>query len=84
MLEVFTIIFFVAWFHDRKVALTIIKTSSSWFNSLFFYQHFHLFFPRNKDIEINKQTPRCIFYSDVFCAAGNTLKKGCDQLAIIT
>lgn len=53
MPEVFTIIFFVAWFHDRKVASGV-KASSGCFNRQIISQNIHLFSRRYK-IEINKK-----------------------------
>ncbi len=56
MPEVFTIIFFVAWLHDRKVASGV-KASSNCFNSLVFYQDLH-FFPI--PIKLLKQTKKLL------------------------
>ena len=54
MLEVFTIMLFIAWLHDRKL-ISRVKASSSWFNDLFFYPNLHLFFHHNNNIEVNKK-----------------------------
>jgi hypothetical protein len=83
MPEVFTLKFFTARLYDRKL-LTKVKASSSRLNGLIFSLYLHLFFHHNKNIQVNKKTPRCLFYGDAFFAAGNILENGCDQLAIIT
>lgn len=56
MPEVFTIIFFVAWPHDRKVASRV-KALSNCFNSLFYYQNLHIFFI---PIKLLKQTKKLL------------------------
>jgi hypothetical protein len=56
MPEVFTIIFFVAWPHDRKVASRV-KASSNCFNSLIIYQDLHFFLI---PIKLLKQTKKLL------------------------
>ena len=53
MPEVFSIIFFAAWPHDRKI-VSRIKASSICFNLQIISQNLRLFFHRNK-IKINKK-----------------------------
>ena len=61
MPEVFTIIFFVAWPHDRKVASRV-KASSNCFNRLIIYQDLHFFFI---PVKLLKQTKKLLagFYT---------------------
>ncbi|MCK7506952.1 MAG: hypothetical protein MZV70_24765 [Desulfobacterales bacterium] len=69
MPEVFTIIFFIAWLDDRKVASRL-KALSSWFNPLIFSQELPLFLHRHK-MAINKKLPAGFSDGDLFFASGN-------------
>lgn len=83
MPEVFTIIFFVSWLHDRKLASKV-KASLSLVDYLSLLSTLTSIFHQNKNIEANKKTPRCIFIGEALFVAGNILEKGCDKLAITT
>jgi hypothetical protein len=81
MPEVFTIIFFIAWLDDRKVASRL-KALSSWFNPLIFSQELPLFLHRHK-MAINKKLPAGFSMATCFLLPEIYLEKGCDRLAII-
>lgn len=76
MPEVFTVVIFVTWLYEREI-ISGIDVS----DVLFHFHHYLQAFIITQEIKALKIL-RCVFCGDVSFAAGNTLKKGCDQFTI--
>jgi hypothetical protein len=69
MLEVYIIMFFIAWLHDQKL-ISKVKASPSCFNALFFYPNLHVFFHHYNNIEVNKKHLAVYSIAESFSLSG--------------